>query len=51
MTSQNVWNMSLFEHFFQGFEFLFGSLDPDAHQSDKRDPDPRQGDADPQHSL
>ncbi len=25
MTSQNVWNVSLFEHFFKGFETLFGS--------------------------
>jgi hypothetical protein len=25
MTSQNVWNMSLFEHFFQEIEHLFGS--------------------------
>jgi hypothetical protein len=25
MTSQNVWNKSLFEQFFKGFEPLFGS--------------------------
>jgi hypothetical protein len=63
MTSQNVWNMSLFEPFF--FKPLFGSKDPDPHQSETQDPDPdsdpyqsdkqdpdphpHQGDADPQH--
>ncbi len=31
MKSQNVWNMSTF----QGFEPLFGSWDPDTHQSEK----------------
>jgi hypothetical protein len=45
--------MSLFEHFFQGFELLVGSKDPDPDQSDKQDPDsdpdPHQSDADLQH--
>jgi hypothetical protein len=33
--------MSLFEDFFEGFEFLFGSKDPDPDldQSAKQDPD------------
>ncbi len=44
MTSQNVWNISPFEHFFRGFEPLFKSqdLDPDPHHSEKSDPDPHQ---------
>jgi hypothetical protein len=43
------------------FELLFGSQDPDPHQSDKQDPDPYQSDkldldphlsiTDPQHSY
>jgi hypothetical protein len=40
MTRRNVWNVSLFEHFFKG------SSDPQPHQSEKQDPDPHQGDAD-----
>jgi hypothetical protein len=46
--SQNVWNLSIFEHFFKGFEPSFGSydLDPDPHQGEKwdSDSDPHQGD-------
>jgi hypothetical protein len=49
MTSQNVWQMSLFEHFFEVLtsEPLLGSWDqsekqdPHPHQSDKQDPDPQ----------
>jgi hypothetical protein len=39
MASKNVWNMSLFEHFFQGFKPLFGSYDtdPHPHQAEKSD--------------
>jgi hypothetical protein len=40
MTGQNVWNKSLSEHFFQGFEPLFRSLDLDPQQGEKSDPDP-----------
>jgi hypothetical protein len=40
MSSQNVWNMTLFEHFSQDFEPLFGGQDPDLHQSERWDPDP-----------
>jgi hypothetical protein len=42
MTSQNVWNISLFEHLLQGVEPLCGSWDPDPdpHQGEKSDPDP-----------
>jgi hypothetical protein len=36
---------------FHGFESLFASLNPDPLKRDKQDPDPRQGDADPQHCL
>jgi hypothetical protein len=40
---------------FQSFVPLFGSWDPDPHQSDKQDPDPHpdphQSDADPQHGT
>ncbi len=38
MTSQNAWDMSLFQH--QEYEPLFGSqdLDPDADQGEKSDP-------------
>jgi hypothetical protein len=53
MTSQNVWNMSLFKKkkLFQGFERLFGNLDPDPdpHQGEKSNPDPHQLDADPKY--
>jgi hypothetical protein len=35
MTSQNVWNMRLFEHIFRGLD-----SDPDPHQSEKSAPDP-----------
>ncbi len=42
MTSENVWTMSLFEHFKQGVEPLFGSLDldpdPEPHQGEESDP-------------
>ncbi len=61
MTSQNVRNMSLFEHFFKGWAFIiwklgFGSgsgsekLDLDPGQDDKSYPDPQQRDADSHHS-
>ncbi len=40
MASQNVGNKSLFENRIQGFEPLFGSLDPDPHQSDEQGPVP-----------
>jgi hypothetical protein len=43
MTGYNIWNMSLFEHSFKGFELLFGSYlanDPDPHQDEKSDPNP-----------
>jgi hypothetical protein len=37
MTSQNIWNISLYEHFFMVFKPLFGSWDqdpaPDPHES------------------
>jgi hypothetical protein len=38
---------------FHGFESLFAiaSLNPNPLKRDKQDPDPRQGDADPQHCL
>jgi hypothetical protein len=59
MTSQNVWNMSLFEHFSQGVEPLFGSWDPDPPQGEKSEPDPYQiksgsgsaSKSDPQHCM
>jgi hypothetical protein len=47
MTSQNVWNMSLFYHFFQ--KNLNSDPHPDPHQDDKSNPDPHQRDADPHH--
>ncbi len=61
---QNVWNMSLFEHFFKVLSLYLEARirirtyqsdmqdpDPDPHQSDKQDPDPHQPDADLQHFL
>jgi hypothetical protein len=54
-----VWNMSLFEHFFQGFEPLLGSWNPDPHQRESRiririkvtSRIIRVNDADPQHCF
>ncbi len=45
MPSQNVWNMSLFEHFLKGLSLISSwDLDPDSHphQGEKSDPDPHQ---------
>jgi hypothetical protein len=52
MTSQNLWNMSLFEHFFKGLSLNLNARiwiriwicmgeksDPDPHQDDKSNPD------------
>jgi hypothetical protein len=40
MASQNVWNISLFEHFFTNLNLYSDSdSDPDPHQSEKSDLD------------
>jgi len=54
MTSQNVWNMSLFEHFFKVLSLYLEAriqIRPDPYQSDKQNPESHQSDADPQHCL
>ncbi len=50
-TSQNVWNMSLFEHFFKGLSlYLEARIRIRIRiRGKKSDPDPNQRDADPQH--
>jgi hypothetical protein len=48
ITSQNVWNMSLFEHFFKALS-LYWEAKIRIRISDKLDPDPHQSDAEPQH--
>jgi hypothetical protein len=65
MTSQNIWNMSLFEHFFKGLSLYLEARiririrvnasasnknqNLDPHQGDKSNPNPHQSDEDPQH--
>jgi hypothetical protein len=62
MTSQNVWNMIVFEHFFTGLSLYLETRiwirirkkqnqNTDPHQRDKTNPDPHQGDADPQYCF
>jgi hypothetical protein len=60
MKSQDVWNMSVFEHFFKGLSLYLEARiwiririnenqNPDPRQGDKSNPDPHLSDVDPQH--